>query len=58
MFTNMSLALELCHYLLSTVSLVKKIIKIFLRKNGQVFRVFINNKILNVTNIIENQYII
>lgn len=43
---------------MSIITLVKKGIKVFLRKAGQLSKIIIDNKLFDLVNIIENQYVI
>lgn len=52
--TNLSLVSELSHKLLSIIFLAKKYIKMLLKKIGKFFVIIVNNKLLNLVNIIEN----
>lgn len=54
----MSWTLELVYNLLSTIPLAKKVIEVFLRKDGQPSEMIVDNKEFGLTNIIKNQYVI
>lgn len=56
--TNISWALDLGHNLLSTISLAKKKIEVFLKRTGQLSKLFFENKVVGSADIIDNQYVI
>lgn len=56
--TNVNQVLQLGHNLLKTITLAKKGIEIFLKKNGLLFEIIADNKVFELANIIENQYVI
>ena len=52
--TNVTLALELGHNLLSTISLAKKSFEVFLRKLGRPSELYFEGEVVGLANIIEN----
>lgn len=56
--TNMSWILQFSQNLLSNLLLAKKSIEVFLKKVDQLFVMIADNKIFELADMIENQYII
>ncbi len=56
--TNVSLALELGHNLLSIIPLAKKGFEVFLRKLGCPSELYFEGEVVGLADIIENQYIV
>ena len=57
MVTNVRLATDLGHNLLSTILLAKKGIKLFLRKTGQPYEIFFEDEVVGLADMIDNQYV-
>ena len=55
---NSSWTLDLDNNLLSTISLGKKEIQVFLRRTGQLSKAFFEDEVVGLANMIDNQYVI